>query len=101
MITRSLSVGAYARANQKTARSVAFANAFSRTSLSKKNNEKYLGFTRANAYARATACVGGNCGKGKATATARSFSVVKDCDREPRKVGNFVFPACEYSVVAR
>jgi hypothetical protein len=104
-ITRSLSVGAYARANQKSARGVAFANAFSRTSQSKKNNEKYLGFTKANAFAKATACVGSNCGKGKgsaaaAVAGARSFTVVRDCDRQERKIGNFSFPVCEYKVVA-
>ena len=104
-ITRSLSVGAYAKANQKSARGVAVANAAARASVSNKHNEKYLGFTKAGAFARASACVGDGCGKGKgranATAAARGFAVVRECDRAPRKVGNFTFPGCEYKVVAR
>ncbi len=106
-ITRSLSVGAYAKANHTSARAVAFANASARASLSRKNSEKYLGFTKAGASARATACVGDNCGKGKgkgrgsAVASARTFTVVRDCARTGRRVGNFIFPGCEYKVVAQ
>jgi hypothetical protein len=45
--------------------------------------------------------VGSGCGKPNALAAARSFTVVRDCDRTERKIGNFRFPACEYRVVAR
>jgi hypothetical protein len=104
-INRSLSVGAYARANQKSAKGEAFAKASSRTALSNKNSEKYLGFTKANSFARATACVGANCGKGKGNAavvaTSGLFSVVRDCDRQDRTIGKFSFSVCEYKVVAR
>lgn len=106
-ITRSLSVGVYAKANQKSARSVALANAFSLSSPGKKNSGKFTGFTQAGAYAKATACVGGNCvavarnAKAATAAKAYGFAIIRDCDRTPRSAGNFAFSSCQYKVVAR
>jgi hypothetical protein len=107
-ISKALSVGAYAYAGRNSARASAFANSFAEIMTGQggtdtRQEEGFSGYARSSSFARATACVGGNCGKGKGSATAgvRSFTVVKDCDRTPRKVGNFVFPVCEYRVVAR
>ncbi len=107
-ISKALSVGVFAFAGKNSARATGFANAFAeiQTSGNQADRVGFSGFARANSYAKAAACVGGNClpekAKVRATATGfAGFTVVKDCDREEKVSGFFKFPVCEYRVVKR
>ncbi|HSO48891.1 MAG TPA: hypothetical protein VLQ68_13285 [Rhizobiaceae bacterium] len=100
-ITKALSVDVFASAKKNSARATAFANAFGeiQTSGDQGSRVGFAGIARASSYAKATACVGGNCLS--KPVQAKSVTIVKDCDRTERVIGFFKFPVCEYRVVTR
>lgn len=103
-ITKVLSVNVFAAARKNSARAKSYANAFGeiQTSGDQGSRVGFAGIVRSNSYAKATACVGGNCLPAEATATGfAGYTVERDCDREEKVSGFFKFPVCEYRVVKR